>query len=562
MLPGLDQLLNSETLFNFTSTQESALRYSQMSPPDNISLPSACTSRRSSIIGLDLPPSSHSIGSYQLPGDLGRYSSPFNKGIHEIDNIPDFIPFAENELDPICGVGLDFDGNGNLIGVCDEEPELPLHRGTSPDPLHTAGTTLPRMENIQAQGAADLVEEPFLDFGEAALPDAEPFAVHPASKGLNTDTPTLTTETTGGKGVVAYKAAPRRKVRLMLDRDIRVPRDEFRGWTENYEATMRAARKKAKITAQAQAKRNALAFLYSNGISGVGGFERDFGLRHPLAPDFAGTALEAQLLGVQIDDHQANNTRKSRRRKSPEAFGVEEDDNRNVRRRLEEDEFARGEAGPTFGGGLDFDNDTAPEIGLEAVAPLEDKLTSSFMPWSRQGSAAPGSATRAPGSARKSTAAPSPLHGRGSIIGSIERHSDPVEDPLGFVGFGSQASSINFEQDQAALDFGAENATPSTQGLDAYSQRFLGYVAEQAAEHGVLENDGLHKKHWIDFEDLANPELHSKAVASQAFLHVLSLATKNLIAVKQDGIADNEPFGTLRVGLTAQVLNLGTTIVE
>ncbi|KJK82671.1 hypothetical protein H634G_01808 [Metarhizium anisopliae BRIP 53293] len=565
MLPGLEKLLNTETLFSFTATQESAAKYSQMSPLDNVSLASAATSRRSSFIGLDIPLSSHSVGSYQLPGDLGRYSSPFNKGIQEPDNMPELASFADNEFDPICGVGLDFDADGNLIGIFDDEPELPPLRGMSPDPLLTAGITTPRLEDIMHQDNQNLAEEPIPDLGEAALPDAEPFAVPPAVEERNTDAPTLTTETTEtGKAAAPYRASHRRRFPEMLDQELRVPRDEFRGWTEDYATNMLAARNKIKATTQAKAKQNALAFLYWKGIAQVGNFQRDFGVNHPLAHEFAGTALKAHILGLNVDDIEDINPKKGRRRKSPEAFGHGNDNTRNVRQRIDEDEFARGEAAAPADG-LDLGHDSAPELGLEAGAALEDKHSSSLMPWSRQGSAAPGSAPRAPGSAHKSVAAPSPLHGRGrgSLIGSVERQSDPIEGSLGVVGFDSQLSSMDFDQGLLTLNLGAaDDILPSTQGLDTSSQRFLTYVANQVAADDALGARGPQQKYWIDFDSLASPIVHTKAIAAQAFLHVLSLATKGVISVEQEGIQDKQPFGALRVGLAGHVLDAATAILE
>ncbi|KHO00208.1 Rad21/Rec8 N terminal domain-containing protein [Metarhizium album ARSEF 1941] len=567
MLPGLDKLLNPETLFNLTSTQESAAKYSQMSPLVNGSAASAATSRRSSFIGLDLPPSSHSVGSYQLPFELGRHCSPFNKGIPESENIPKMTPFIENDFDPICGVGLDFDADGNLIGMLDDEPELPPLRGTSPDPLHEAGVTMPGIQNIVHQDDSNLVEEPILDFGEAALPDAELFAAPPAVEERNTDAPTLTTETTGSNRVVApCRSSHRRKFQEMLDQDPRVPRGEFRSWTENYATNMLAARNRIKATTQAKAKQNALEILYLKGLGHVGNFQKVFGVDHPLALDFAGTTLKAHLLGLSVDDIEDVNPKKGRRRKSPEAFVHDDDDRnntRNVRRRIE-DELARGET-PAFTDGLDLAHDTAPELGLEAGAALEDRHSSSLMPWSRQGSAAPGSASRtAPGSAQKFATAPSPLHGRASLVGSIDRRSDPIEGSLGELAvFDSQLSSIERESGLLPLDFDAANDTlPSTQGLDTSSQRFLAYVANQILGDGVPRARGAQEKHWIDFDILANPDIHTKAIAAQAFVHVLSLATKNIIAVEQDGIEDKVPFGALRVGLTDLVLNAAAVIAE
>lgn len=85
------------------------------------------------------------------------------------------------------------------------------------------------------------------------------------------------------------------------------------------------------------------------------------------------------------------------------------------------------------------------------------------------------------------------------------------------------------------------------------SHDFLAYAAEQAAGGAgvTLADDapGGHGRRWIAFDHLATPGTHSKAVAAQAFLHVLSLASMGAVAVDQEGAARNEPFGTIRVGI-------------
>ncbi|KAK2590451.1 R8 protein [Conoideocrella luteorostrata] len=551
-LPRLEELLGHDSSFNFMSTQESANKFSQMSPLDRTALLSASTSRRSSIVGLDLPPSSHSIGSYRLPGDLCN-SSPFNKAFHEADTMPDFRPFADDEIDPICGIDLDFDADGNLVSIVDAEPELPPLRGTSPDPLHAAEAVLPRVGNVRQQIGTYPHDEDILDFGEAAFSVAERVSTRQAGEQANTDALTLTTDTTEtAKSSAPLRAARRRKLKAMVDEEIRISRDEFRGWTENYVFNMDAARKRAKATSLAKAKKNALALMYNNGISDIGILEQKFGVEHPLSADLAGTALKAHLFGLVADEIEDINVKRGRRRKSPEAFGLEENDARSVRQRLElGDEFGRGEA-TGFGGGLDFGEETAPEIGREAETALEDKHSSSFMPWSRQGSAVPESATRAPGSAQKSMAAPSPLHGRGSLVGSLERHSDPIEEAFVPLGLDPQHSSAVSDDRQEALniDAGDKTNTPTSDaGLDTSTHQFLGYAARRAANLGVAPSQDDQHKRWIDFDELATPGQHSKAIATQAFLHVLTLATKNVISVQQDGIDDNEPFGKIYVGL-------------
>ncbi|KAG5922365.1 hypothetical protein E4U61_005358 [Claviceps capensis] len=559
MIPRLDAMLAHEARSHLMPTQESGPNFSQLSPLDLSAVSSMCTSRRSSMVGLDLPPSSHSVGSYQLPGNL-CHSSPFNKAFHEAGAMQDSRPFDDHDtdLDSIHGMGLEFDADGNLVNTMDAEPELPPLRSTSSDPLHTAGPTLPQVgRRVHQQLGAGLNEDNFFDFGEDALPDAEPFAVAAAqpTAGL-----TLTTETTESDQISATAhLAHGRRFKTMVDREIRVSRDEFRTWSDNYAANMHSARKRVKGTTLAKAKANALQFMYGNGISSIGALQQGFGVQHPLAAEFAGTALQARLLGLSIDATQQSHATRGKRRKSSEAFGQEEDedgqgeekDTRNVKqRRLKTPANELGRRGDEL---IHFGDDSAPEIGMRAAPAMDDKNSSMLaMPWSRQGSAVPGSATRAaPGSAQKSLHAPSPLHGRGSVVGSIERHSDPIEDPFHDMGLGSQHSSMLLSS------HGLENTNHDTQasvaGLDISSHDFLDYVTEQMHQHGAPGSDSRDNKRWIQFEQLASPDVHSKVVAAQAFMHILSLATKNVVSVRQEGVLEKNPFGVLHIGFAAGV---------
>jgi meiotic recombination protein REC8 len=63
--------------------------------------------------------------------------------------------------------------------------------------------------------------------------------------------------------------------------------------------------------------------------------------------------------------------------------------------------------------------------------------------------------------------------------------------------------------------------------------------ADQAS--GQLEDEDVEK---VTFEGLLPPEQHSKVVAAQGLLHVLSLATKGLIEVRQE-----EAFARIEIGI-------------
>lgn len=305
-----------------------------------------------------------------------------------------------------------------------------------------------------------------------------------------------------------------------------------------------------------------MALIYDYGVARVGAYHQAEGLIHPLAADFSGISLKARLQGKEPDEiEQLEPVKRGRRRKSDEAFEDEHGaDERTAKQRvIEEVELGRG--GNHDEAHIMFDDNSVPEIGMDAPPPMEDHHSSSAMPWSRPGSAVPGSSVR--GSAQKPRTAPSPLFGRGSALNAIDRHSDPAEPLFGMDDFGSHDSSFQLGGPVGPLDYDRDNATQfSTQGLDVTSQDFLGYVAEQAAKTGVVY--GRDKKHrrWIEFEELAEPTTHPRAVAAQAFLHVLSLASKNVISVHQEGVAAMQPFGALHIGINASVDKMFDTQME
>jgi meiotic recombination protein REC8 len=102
--------------------------------------------------------------------------------------------------------------------------------------------------------------------------------------------------------------------------------------------------------------------------------------------------------------------------------------------------------------------------------------------------------------------------------------------------------------------------------LDREGRNFLDYVESVARDKGVPDEEeadnnsssgrgrghthtGNDRRQWVEFGTLFEVEDQKRAVVAQAFYHVLSLATKNVIKVKQDGQGGFEPFGTIRLGV-------------
>ena len=86
--------------------------------------------------------------------------------------------------------------------------------------------------------------------------------------------------------------------------------------------------------------------------------------------------------------------------------------------------------------------------------------------------------------------------------------------------------------------------------LDVEAHHFLAFLRAEidakivAAQRtgGQLEDEDVKK---VTFEGLLPPEKHSKVVAAQGLLHVLSLATKGLIEVRQRGAFERIEIGIM-----------------
>ncbi|KAF5670630.1 meiotic cohesin protein [Fusarium heterosporum] len=542
-LPKFDLLSSAEELV-LLSTQLSN-NVSQMTP---FSQNSSSSGRNNSLLNFDIPQSSQFVRSYHLPDDLD-HDSPFDRQYPAQDPLDDFNPFGE-DMASMPGLDLNFDADGNLIDFGEMEPQLPILPGTEAfeEQLH-----------IQAANAASLGadkrlfgDDNAIIMGEDALPDAEPFPKRPV-----TTKPTSSAEPTSESVEIEEATAPARRARSrrkpqMVDGKDYITMKEMRSWSSNYLNNMETALKSRSATTITQARHNAKVLLFDNGLAGVG--KAPLGAVHPLAEQFAGMSLLAQLRGEDSGQNSGSGSAsRGRRRVSAEAFGDEKNEERNVRQKVDNgNEFGRGQEDM---GAIMFGEDIAPEIGLEAAKDLEGRHSSFMAPWSRAPSAAPGSSIRGPGSVQKKHPAPSPLHARGSATRSIERWSDAPglpHDSDDMPMLHSQDSSIGDEGLMGDTDFANGNDTQSSGAiLDGSALDFLGYATARAQTKGYTRVDDGIGSRWIDFNTLTD-ELDDPAsvrrFVSEAFMHVLILATKNAIALEQDGIAQKQPFGTIRIG--------------
>lgn len=227
------------------------------------------------------------------------------------------------------------------------------------------------------------------------------------------------------------------------------------------------------------------------------------------------------------------------------------------------------------------------EIGREAPPALEDQS----LPWnvsasaggSRTGSTArgyglqsstggfPASAGRpssfsgatggAPGSLDRRISrvtSASPLFGRG--IGRYSSLELPLHEETGVVLTGRDVSGFQEAEDfqlyRPAADVSTQDAAQSQWmriALNQESNNFLDFVKSQiestASPTGEEEQDIILRntsQKSILFEDLLPCSRHTKMVAAQGLLHVLTLATKGLLNVWQ-----NSSYGSITISLPA-----------
>ena len=296
---------------------------------------------------------------------------------------------------------------------------------------------------------------------------------------------------------------------------------------------MRAAEKeKIARSIPHQAKKNAYHWILGVGLNGIGA--STFGLINPLDM-FTGTALY-EMIGQTLPAA----TERKRSHDSDEAEG---EASRNVRRRLEDDDNMVGHGD---------DQMEADDSNIEAAREAGKELTdvSSAMPWntaSFRGSsvgrassvlgAAPGSATRAPGSVRRSLAPLRLLSTSPLVPGSVERHSVTLDSD------GFQLIDDDGIEDSAGNGRGLQHTWQTADGSVPHGSEQLKFLAfVQAGVEKKQSEEGHATVGDIDFEELLDPAANTRAVAAQALIHVLSLATWGSLIVEQA-----EHFGRIRM---------------
>lgn len=148
----------------------------------------------------------------------------------------------------------------------------------------------------------------------------------------------------------------------------------------------------------------------------------------------------------------------------------------------------------------------------------------------------------------------SPLLGRGRVSPQVQEFDDchiPLDDT------GDQGAhphpTIEEEFEAFGLAAGVDTQTAGTaawvrQALNSESGNFLGFVEagiRRADQNRDAESDADEEPRGsVEFETLLPPASNTRIVAAQGLLHVLALATKNILHVEQE-----QAFGPINMRL-------------
>jgi hypothetical protein len=342
----------------------------------------------------------------------------------------------------------------------------------------------------------------------------------------------------------SFELAPlRRRVRVAktipLDTRIELRNRDLIDWNNNYLTNMADKNRENHIKKAAiQAKKNAHEWILGGGIVTVaGGAETSRVMTH--LDMYAGATLYEMITGLHLSPIGKKRSRQSEAKDTA-------DSERRCRPRLDdEDQIGRGVDIELVGEDLRMHSDV--EMPREAAEGMED--VSSVMPWnitaSLRGSSVlrppPGSRAGSQGRFRMISA--SPLTGRTRPSGL-----DPIvfEEEEGYtsdnkvdedVALGGISGNDSEKSDPATHVDVQTTAQHSWQHgiIDQESSNFREFVEHAIKEKRRAQGLGSPKEglNMIDFDELLPPGSNSRVVAAQAFLHILSLASKNMIIAAQ-----------------------------
>lgn len=536
---------------------------------------SISSSQGASIMGLNIS-SSLSAGNYQPPlNDPFKKSSALRSGTLRDEFDDEAILFEDNDL-------FEIDQNGEIRDLTAQDIAARRAANTSVAPRlgsDSAASARVRKEQddarLQVGDSARIYDEDGDlnivfgdDDGRFALPDAEPFEVF-MSGALPAPLPgreqSLSQPEDSSSESAAAPSRPRKpktKKQLPIDQTQELKNSVLSIWQREYLDTQDSLRA-AKLTAKGNtlAKQNALMFVIGNGLNGAGIGIGSTKLPGPLSM-FSGDALLAKITGQvlssskrQADFEGDNNIPNKRSR-----HVSDEEISRDFRGA---DEFAIQVDDEPFGTPVEV------EMGRDAAEGLAEYPSSAMMPWNLSASQRARSSSLRPASSLRLGSrgvSASPLVGRGSILpggGELEKfssqqdvimygRSDDISTNLdgesvdgtnvGAFERADRESTREFEMFGPAANVDTQTAGQSQWArdvMDTESENFLEFVRLSIAEkydeeEDLFHEDGQLRDKKVGFEDLFNPAMNSEVVAAQAFLHILSLATKGKIWVDQD----------------------------
>lgn len=480
----------------------------------------ASSGSHGSVIGIELPSS--------VSGDIQEAAAQLIS--EPISNIG--IGLEDDEgFDPNIGFGFDEDGNLLDFPPLAEEVELPPLRARS-DSQISARARLAFEQDLLGQHAAPDAEFSLVGNDHAELlPEAEPFP---------------TGQYGPGDGSVVPRTARARRP-IPIDKTLQLRHSDLANMNDNYLSNMAAAKKlKNQYKSARLARKNAFHYVFGCGLGNTGLPHGN--LTGPLA-QFSGTSLYESLTGLEFN---APAPILGKRPSSPDA-----EQSVNKRARPEVGRGPEDEAGdmlPLF--------DDSVELAREA--PLQSLYDehSSQMPWNHPPSSratsrhasiqrsAAGNSARPPRSfdragtmkGHQAQMPSSPLHGRGPLQASAF-----LETPGGEL-LGDESGFEDQIQPMSGLDASPEGGfnlpasspsqpMPWSRTLDADARRFLSFVSANANPVAPSDTSEEVVKETM-LSSLLPPTEHSRLVAVQAFVHLLTLANEGCIIAKQDTAAD------------------------
>ncbi|EZF32311.1 hypothetical protein H109_06225 [Trichophyton interdigitale MR816] len=559
MLPGLNVDLSALDMgLEWVSPRKSSLVSSYV--------PKSSATNWSPAAQLQLNLSSSDIGGFQAGEALGYISDMSSARKEPQVELP---PYFGDEAGILLQPDFEFDGEGNIIELSPKKTAEPRESEVQvrDDHLSTLRNTGVDLLVDDHQSDGDIVMDD-IDVGQREGMGSLLVSDGTQPRGQVTDpdytnVPQVSSETGEVKAPFRRRKLPRM---FGIDEPAELRNSDLAQWNSDYAENMAAAAK-AKIQNKliTIAKKNAAFWVLGAGIGAVGAGLGAGAVLHPLAA-FSGDQLLASLTGAPC---------KERRRKRNHD-GKDEDADAGV---VGKKARTRQDGEPELGLGEAVEVDEGPglvvediEVGRQAPSSLRDDDLSN-MPWnitasirskssaySRQIFASGGvfssiggprsvvspgpdglpSASNAATLAafrRGRLRSPSPLAGRGGMTNiHLPSDQDIGIDTFSGIGCGEGDGQPGEQLDHDERGSVQRPKWLNSSSLDQETINFYEYLQTRIEEEEE-EHDNARKvggcQSGVSFTSLLPPRSSSRIVATQALLHVLTLATNGALRVQQ-----------------------------